>query len=353
MDIVLGRTQRESDMHRTRLMLTLCLTAALIAVGVATMTSRAAERECRYFNETGHWVCGDFLAFFEGRGGVELFGFPLTEAFDDPTHDGLRVQYFQRARMEWHPANRAPYDVQLGLLVDELGYSFPPAQPEEIPSSNGPLHHYFPTTGHVVSYAFLDYFREHGGLDIFGYPRSEFMYESGHIIQYFQRARLVWHPESPSGPQMRPANLGEVYIEEFGLPGAFDEPVPPSATPSGSASGASSCGVSGATCEPVVTKLRVRASVRFAVTGQRGRQTLFVYVADQQQRPVKGASVTATVRYPSRRQTLELEPTHEGGFTKGTFEILSTPPGRRVVIDVTTTYQGVRGTTQMFFLPWW
>ncbi len=338
-------------MQRIRFILTVVLAAVLLATGGAATHPQAGERYCSYFNETGHWVCGEFLEFFNARGGLEIFGYPLTEAFEDPTHGGLRVQYFQRARMEWHPGNQPLYKVQLGLLADELGYDFPPVQPEEAPSSNGPLHHYFPQTQHVVSYAFLDYFREHGGVDIFGYPRSELMYEGGRIVQYFQRARLVWHPESLVGSQMRPANLGEIYVAEFDLPGSYDDPVPPSARPGEFVPGASSLEERGA--DRVVMRLKVSASVDSAVTGRQGMQTLFVYVNDQQKRPLEGVSVTALARYPSRRQPIELGPTDESGFTRASFEILSTPPGRRVVIDVTATYKELEGTTQTFFLPWW
>ncbi len=340
-------------MQKTYLIVTMVLATALLAAGVASTDSQTARSDCRYFNETGHWVCGEFLEFFNARGGLEIFGYPLTEAFDDPTHAGLHVQYFQRARMEWHPGNLAPYDVQLGLLVDELGYDFPPAQPDQIPSSNGPLHHYFPETQHVVSYSFLDYFRQHGGLQIFGYPRSEFMYEGGRIVQYFQRARMAWHPESSTGSQMRLANLGEIYIEEFGLPGNYDEPVPRSARPKAFGTGAYTFTEEGAANEQVVTGLTVNASVGSTVTGRQGTQTLFVYVNDQQERPLENVSVTALARYPSRRQPLEFAPTDESGFTKVEFDILPTPPGKYVVIDVTASYQDLGATTQTFFLPWW
>lgn len=339
-------------MKTARLIATLCLAAALLAAGTAGTNPQAAEKDCDYFNETGHWVCGDFLAFFNSRGGLEIFGYPLTEAFDDPTRGGLHVQYFQRARMERRPANPPPHNVQLGLLVDELGYSFPPAQPEQISAASGPLHHYFPTTQHVVSYAFLGYFREHGGLEIFGYPRSEFMYEGGRIVQYFQRARMEWHPESRVGSQMRLANLGEVYIEEFGVPGNHDKPVPRSARPGESVAEAY-FNEAGAKTEPMATRLRASASVRSVVTGRQGTQTVFIYVSDQQRRPVEEASVTATVDYPSRYQTLRLGPTDETGFTKASFEILPTPPGKRVIIDVTVAYGDLETTTQTFFLPWW
>lgn len=340
-------------MNKARLILTMGLVAALLVIGMGASSPQAGERSCRYFNETGHWVCGEFLEFFDARGGLEIFGYPLTEAFDDRTHGGLHVQYFQRARMEWHPNNSAPYQVQLGLLVDELGYSFPPAQPEQIPSSNGPLHHYFPKTQHVVSYGFLDFFREHGGLDIFGYPRSDLMYEGGRIVQYFQRARMVWHPDTPLGSQVRLANLGEVYIERFGLPGDYDEPVPPSSTPGEDARGDLSLSQRGGRVDRMVTKLEVTASVRSMVTGRQGVQTLFVYVTDQQQRPVEGVSVTAEVRYPSRLETLEFDPTDDDGFVRKDFKIVPTPPGKRVVIDVSVTHRDAVATTQTFFLPWW
>jgi len=296
---------------------------------------------CHYFNETGHWVCDEFLEFYNTRGGVEIFGFPLTKAFDDPA-SGLKVQYFQRARMEWHPYNPDPYKVLLGLLVDDLGYNkFPPASPEQMPAFDNVFHHYFPETRHVVSYAFLDYFREKGGLDIFGYPRSEFMYKDGYIVQYFQRARMEWHPEDTSGSQMHLTNLGETYIERIGVPGEYL--VPERLSPSEDQSPGP---------YQLVTKLNVSASVRYAITGRSGVQTVFVYVNDQQHNSLKGAEVKMVVHYQSGDQRYNFEPTNENGFTKCGFDILSSPPGQKVVIDVIVTYQDLTSTTQTFFLSW-
>jgi len=55
---------------------------------------------CRYFSEYGKSVCYDFLGFFNAHGGVAQFGYPLTNF---ALEDGWIVQYFQRARFEWHP----------------------------------------------------------------------------------------------------------------------------------------------------------------------------------------------------------------------------------------------------------
>jgi hypothetical protein len=322
-------------MRRARSLAIIVTMAILLLGNVSAAHPQTQSENCRYFDETGHYVCDKFLEFFEARGGVEIFGYPLTEAFDDSTHNGLRVQYFQRARMEWHPHNSESYQVQLGLLADELGYIYPPARPEQIPASNSALHHYFPETQHVISYAFLDYFREKGGLDIFGYPRSEFMYEAGYVVQYFQRARMEWHPEDDSGSQMRLTKLGEIYLDQFGMPegSAGSERIDPG--------------------KHQVTKMNISASVRYAITGRQGVQTVFVYVNDQQYQPVQGAAVRMIVHYQSGAQPYELEPTDASGFTKWSFDILPSPPGKRVVIDVTVVYDNVTGATQTFFLPWW
>ena len=71
----------------------------------------------RYFPETQHSIGQPFLAEFDRQGGIDGFGYPISEAFD---RGGIRVQYFQRARFEHHPANPKAYQVQLGLLADEL-----------------------------------------------------------------------------------------------------------------------------------------------------------------------------------------------------------------------------------------
>ena len=60
---------------------------------------------------------GAFRRFFEERGALPLFGYPRTEEMEE---DGRAVQYFQRARFEYHPENQAPYDVLLGRLGSDL-----------------------------------------------------------------------------------------------------------------------------------------------------------------------------------------------------------------------------------------
>ncbi|HEU5423725.1 MAG TPA: peptidoglycan hydrolase, partial [Nitrolancea sp.] len=92
----------------------------------------AAAPGCETFPETGHSLCGLFRDYWHGHGlefgdsgvsyreSLALFGYPISQPFTDPA-SGLTVQYFERARFEYHPENAAPYDVLLGLLGnDEL-----------------------------------------------------------------------------------------------------------------------------------------------------------------------------------------------------------------------------------------
>jgi hypothetical protein len=75
-----------------------------------------AREGFKYHPETGHNVGPRFHGFWERNGGLAQFGYPLTELFTQTLEDGKRyeVQYFERARFEWHQGNPAEYSVLLG-----------------------------------------------------------------------------------------------------------------------------------------------------------------------------------------------------------------------------------------------
>jgi hypothetical protein len=74
----------------------------------------------RYFPETGQALRLGFRTYWEANGGLAQFGLPLTGEFDEiNSEDGqtYTVQYFERARFEWHPDHAGtPHEVQLGHL---------------------------------------------------------------------------------------------------------------------------------------------------------------------------------------------------------------------------------------------
>ena len=70
-----------------------------------------------YFKETRHTLANGFKEYWDENGGVAVFGFPISEEFEE---GGFIVQYFERARFEWHPDNAGtPYEILLGHLGRE------------------------------------------------------------------------------------------------------------------------------------------------------------------------------------------------------------------------------------------
>ncbi|NTU81292.1 MAG: hypothetical protein HGA45_18250 [Chloroflexales bacterium] len=76
--------------------------------------------ECIFFTLTGHTLCPPFRAYWEANGGLERFGYPITQPFQE-TIDGREylVQYFERRRMELHPELPGS-PILLGLLGNEV-----------------------------------------------------------------------------------------------------------------------------------------------------------------------------------------------------------------------------------------
>lgn len=82
----------------------------------------------------------------------------------------------------------------------------------------------FPETGHYVGGGFWTYWRDKGGLAIFGYPLSEEiaeMCEDGVVrtVQYFERAVFEYHPDQPVQQQVQVRRLGALAAKQAGLSG--------------------------------------------------------------------------------------------------------------------------------------
>lgn len=289
----------------------------------------------QYFPETGHTVRDPFITYFLQTGGLSQYGYPITDDYVDPATK-LLVQYFEKARLEWHPGNDDPYKVQLGLLGAELGKQQAPIPISKIPLSNDPNCQYFADTGHSLCYVFRDYWNTQGGLDRFGYPIGEFTSENGLTVQYFQRARMEWHPEKPDGQRIQLAPLGLLYYNFA----QFD------ATRLGPIGAAAHLGQA--------TSLRARASVIKPVTVARDSQTAFVFVTDQFGRPVSGVAVTLIVRFPQGAQSFTLSPTNAGGTSFQAFALSKLDPGTIVPMDFVLSYPGLDdGLTRTSCMIWY
>ena len=156
-----------------------------------------------YFSQTGHTLSDQFLNFWRENGGLSIFGFPISEPFDQ---GGFKVQYFERARFELHPEFAGtPYEVELALLGTRFAQNLTqidPFQPRTaLPDwQDTPDRDYFAATGHYLSYGFKSYWESNGGLAVYGYPISEETSENGRVVQYFERARFEYWPEHKGTP---------------------------------------------------------------------------------------------------------------------------------------------------------
>lgn len=73
------------------------------------------EEQCTFYEATKHNLCSGFRDYWENNGGLEIFGYPISEEFSE---DGKVVQYFQRVKFEWHPDESESYS---GVLLGHLG----------------------------------------------------------------------------------------------------------------------------------------------------------------------------------------------------------------------------------------
>jgi hypothetical protein len=198
-----------------------------LALVIPSVSGVRAQNTARYFPETGHFLGGLFLLFWETNGGVELFGYPITEEYVD-SERGRTVQYFERARFELTEYGGLPY-IELGRLGAEVtaGRAFATTQP--VQSTDEWL--YFPETQHIVQHGFKQVWETRGGLRIFGLPISEEITEvfpSGQFrtVQYFERVRFEYWPERPEGQRVVLSNLGRMLA-----PPALQQPLSPDAAP--------------------------------------------------------------------------------------------------------------------------
>ncbi len=85
------------------------------------------------FPQTGRTISGVFLDYWQQHGGLAQQGYPVSDQFQEKSDlDGktYTVQYFERAVFEYHPENRAPYNVLLSQLgTFRMQQKYPAGQP--------------------------------------------------------------------------------------------------------------------------------------------------------------------------------------------------------------------------------
>jgi len=211
-----------------RLVVYLAVVAALLIAALPHGAGAAPANQgaSRTFPETGKTVSGRFLEVWQSQGdyatSLYINGFPITDKKPEVNYtDGktYQTQWFERARYEEHPENKAPYDVLLGLLgvyVAE-GRNDTPFKGVAKPATGT----WFAETKHTISGAIETYFNKYGGVKQFGFPISEQFDEASKdvagktfTVQYFERQRMELHPEN-KGTQFE-VLLGRLGAEQVG-----------------------------------------------------------------------------------------------------------------------------------------
>lgn len=234
-----------------RLLLSLALLLVYLLPASSSSVRAAEEKLC--FSETGFCISGRFRQYWEQNGGLPVFGFPTSEAFayNDPTTGKASIQqWFERNRFELHPENKAPYDVLLGRLGDEL-LVFANVDWQAAPRESGPQSGcvWFEQTGRNIcdqssGVGFKSYWQSHGlefdgkpgktyqeSLALFGLPLTSIKMEknvSGDTVltQWFERARFEYHPNKPNEYKVLLGLLGNEY------PADDETPTEPQPSPS-------------------------------------------------------------------------------------------------------------------------
>jgi glucose/arabinose dehydrogenase len=206
-----------------------CVLMALLPYPVAGTIERVADEIS--FPQTGMTLSDEhgFLGYWQSHGGLAQFGYPLTpESMEVSATDGRLyiTQWFERNRFEYHPENADPqYRVLLGLLGRNLAMG---REKEErfstVTDPHSPECLYFAATGHTLCNTFKEYWEQHGGLALYGYPLSEELEEKNqtdgktYTVQYFERNRFEYHPENKGSPYEVLLGLLGVQIGGFPLP---------------------------------------------------------------------------------------------------------------------------------------
>lgn len=195
------------------------------------------------FHETGHYLDGRLREYWEQTGALPVFGYPLNDDHLERTPEGAFVtQVFERNRFEYHPEKQAPYDVLLGRLgaerLAQLGRNWLREwQPRPIGPDCEAL--FAETTEFALCEPFRGYYHAHGleldgrpgfshaeSLALLGLPMTQARMETNAsgdrvLTQWFERARLEYHPRNPRPFQVLQGRLGaELYALE---PLTFDD----------------------------------------------------------------------------------------------------------------------------------
>lgn len=199
------------------------LTGLMLTIIVPLLSVQAAQAP------TSFPVDAAFDSFVRQLG-PDLIGSTISPPL---MHDGTRMQYYERARLDLPLAKPVELAKAGTLLANGLDTA-------RIQPTVNDRTRYFADTGHSIGGSFRAFWEAHSGATTFGLPVTEEFAERNPLdgmtrtVQYFERVRLEWHPEliaTVSDVHPEAVRLGTIgrqlwqFVEGVRLPGATDTPV--------------------------------------------------------------------------------------------------------------------------------
>ncbi|WP_129628831.1 hypothetical protein [Candidatus Oscillochloris fontis] len=179
-------------LRRTSTLASLFVGLMLVLTFFSVQHVTAQDQRC--FPETNQCISGPIRTYWEQRGGLPIFGFPITaQRLETVEGRQLQVQWFERDRLEI----QADGTVTTGRLGAELLalQGRPWQQGNKLSPDSGCIAN-FPT-GHQICGAFAKFWNANGGLVRLGYPVTGEMQETiegqTYTVQYFERRRFELH----------------------------------------------------------------------------------------------------------------------------------------------------------------
>ncbi len=188
----------------------------------------------------GQTLVAEFKRHFESTGGIERWGLPISEVFEEQS--GSLTQYYQRGVVDFHKRDdlggiwvterRLAWDYMGGGAGGSVDMGVEPnvTSPSE-GQLVGPWGHKisdFDITGQFVG--FRQFFDRFGGANSFGYPKTDARVDTGasgmllargaslgRVRQYFQAAVMEFFPDNPEEFRVQLTLLGD-FLRDLTYP---------------------------------------------------------------------------------------------------------------------------------------
>jgi len=295
--------------------------AVAVALGGVAL-ARHVRPGALTFSQTGHTVREPFLAAYHDLGGSALLGYPISEGYTDGR--GVRVQYFQNARLE-----QTSDGIELGALGIELGLARPVQESDD--SDDG----FVLQADFTLDPAFEDFYSDQGGEEAFGVPISPPRTEDGLLLQDFERVRLVRDPALPKGQQVRLGELGTIALAVF-------PPADPAlaSTPAALAAPPPAISASLSVAQPTLQSEAV--------------QTIHLRVVTREdQAPVADTAALVVLTYEDGVAQVAMPPTGENGISSVTVQAPPARPGTPVMVEAHVVWGDTVASASTIYLHWW